>query len=96
MTIEVTKLELDLMGDIVNDEYADGTPEGSSPWTWSIAGGSKSRAGILGSLVQKGIIEVHDHEGKGRNRDMYCSFTPAGIALWHEIFDKPTTLVEAT
>lgn len=41
--------------------------------------------GNLSDLVQKGLIEIQDSEGRGRAKDMYVQFTDAGKALATEL-----------
>lgn len=52
------------------------------PW---ISGGNvectKAMRGNISDLVQKGLILTHDHEGMGRAKDMYLTFTETGRQL---------------
>jgi hypothetical protein len=73
---ELTQNEINMLQDIIDDQYSDGTLD-SSPWSWSVCE-TKSRAAILGSLVKKGLMNCGDYEGKGRNRDQYCYLTDEG------------------
>jgi len=82
-TINLTELELDVIDRIITDEYSDGTLDGT-PWSWSVADGSKSRAAVIGSLKEKGIVDTWDNEGKGRNRDMVVGFTTEGKKIIRE------------
>jgi len=42
---------------------------------------TKEHRGNLSDLVKKGLIVIHDNEGKGRAKDMYVDFTDAGREL---------------
>lgn len=66
----LTPKEKEMVERIKNSEY-------ENPWTWAVAG-DRSSAGVLSSLVKKGVITIQDYEGKGRSDDMYCYFTEIG------------------
>jgi len=72
---------------IYNDQYSDGTLE-CSPWSWSVADGSKSMAGVLASLKDKNLVDFGDSEGKGRNRDQYVFFTELGKVVTKGLLSK--------
>lgn len=75
-SIELTKKEQEVFLDIFRDEYSDGS-DNPMPWSWSVVGGSKSRAGVLSSLVKKGLVWT-----QGEGRDACCGYTDAGKALF--------------
>lgn len=75
--VELTEKEADLIRDILTDDYNSGGVDGT-PWSWSVVGGSHSRAGVLASLVKKGLVGTSDYQGRGRADDQYCFFTDAG------------------
>ena len=76
----LTDKEKELFLDIADDEYSNGEEEDSCPWSWSVVGGSKSRAGVLSSLVKKGFVGC---EGEGR--DASCWYTDAGKVLFRQL-----------
>lgn len=78
-TIELTAKEQGVFLDIFRDEYSDGSDD-PHPWSWSVVGGSKSRAGVLSSLVKKGLVGC-----QGEGRDASCWYTDAGKALFQEL-----------
>jgi hypothetical protein len=75
----LTTKELDVFLAIMEDEYSDGTAD-SRPWSWSVVSGSRSRAGVLSSLVKKGLVWC-----QGEGRDAVCGYTDAGKALLGEL-----------
>ena len=62
---------------------------GGNPW---VSGGNvectQAMRGNLADLVKKGLIEIHDHEGRGRAKDMYLTFTQEGVALASSLCDS--------
>jgi len=64
---------------------------GGEPWICMIPKlNLKHDKGNLSDLVKKGLIEIHDHEEKGRSQDMYLIFTERGkmLATSHNITIK--------
>lgn len=77
-TINLTPASLDVF-----TRYAQDAGNWSgNPWvTAGNVSITNAERGNLSDLVQKGLIVIHDYEGKGRATDMYIEFTEAGQAL---------------
>jgi hypothetical protein len=82
-SVILTAKEREVFLAIFEDEYSDGSLE-ARPWSWSVVGGSKSRAGSLSSLTQKGLVRC-----EGTGRDASCYYTEEGKRLFREINPLP-------
>lgn len=77
--VELTEKEQALILDILTDDYNGRRDEKGTPWSWSVADGSRARAAILGSLVTKGVCFSREMKNAGngsRAANMICGFTP--------------------
>ena len=84
MTTKLTEKEVELLNDIVTNEYANGQRAANVPvWTWSVIE-TRSRAAVLGSLVKKGLAGRDNHGRDGDNEDACVWLTDAGFAEWQE------------
>lgn len=46
---------------------------------------TKEQRGNLADLSKKGLIVIHDYEGRGNSKDMYIEFTYLGMELAREV-----------
>lgn len=79
MTDVVTKLERQVIANIIDSEYmyAQDTRMIDWPvWSFSVTNETKKLAGALGSLVKKGYVVCDDTE-----EDETCALTTAGYNL---------------
>ena len=73
MTESLTPKEIAMLRRIVeHNQYGERGDLANHPWSWAVCG-TKSWAGLLGSLVQKGFAQQHD-----TGKDASCHLTIAG------------------
>jgi hypothetical protein len=62
----VTALEMEILAAIRDSEYHDGTPESylAPVWSFSVTENEHSRAGALGSLKKKALVECWQDDGE--------------------------------
>ena len=73
--MNITELEKQVLINIKNSEYQDGTSLNNSwVWSFSVTNSTKPLAGALGSCVKKGLAICDVEDG-----DEVCSLTQLGV-----------------
>ena len=76
------------------DNEFDDALEGGCPWVFAVIATSELdptvARGSLSSLVQKGVIEISDYEGRGDPDDQVLSYTPVGLESARHELGYPT------
>ena len=88
--MNVTKLEEQVLLNIKNSEYQDGTPLAlCTVWSFTATNETKQLAGALGSCVKKGLAECYtdDCDGNGRE-DETCTLTQKGVDYLESIGEE--------
>ena len=80
MNMNITELEKQILINIKNSEYQDGSPLCNSwVWSFSVTNEIKSLCGALGSCVKKGLAQCYvDKDDRDKN-DETCSLTQLGV-----------------
>lgn len=81
--MNITGLEKQVLINIKNSEYQDGSPLNNS-WVWSFSATNEDKhlAGALGSCVKKGLAKS---EYDLNEKDHTCSLTKKGVDYLKEI-----------
>lgn len=82
--MNVTELEKQVLINIKNSEYQDGSSLINSwVWSFSVTNETKQLAGALGSCVKKGLAQCCDHDD-----DETCTLTQEGVDYLKTIGEK--------
>jgi hypothetical protein len=87
--MNITELEKQVLINIKNSEYQDGSSlENSWVWSFSVTNETKQLSGALGSCVKKGLV-VCDMDDTGNGKpDEVCSLTKEGVEYLNIIGEK--------
>ena len=78
--MNVTDLEKEVLINIKNSEYQDGSPLNDSwVWSFSVTNESKQLAGALGSCVKKGLAKCYVDKNDKNKDDETCTLTSKGV-----------------
>jgi len=78
--MNVTDLEREVLINIKNSEYQDGSPlDNSWVWSFSVTNETKQLAGALGSCVKKGLAECYVDKNDKNKDDETCTLTTEGV-----------------
>ena len=82
--MNITELEKQILLNIKNSEYQDGSSlDNSWVWSFSVTNETKQLSGALGSCVKKGLVQCYNDDG-----DETCSLTKEGVIYLQSIDEK--------
>lgn len=87
--MNVTDLEREVLINIKNSEYQDGSPLNNSwVWSFSVTNETKQLAGALGSCVKKELAECYVDKNDKNKDDETCTLRQAGVDYLESIGEK--------